>query len=78
MAASSSLGRASRRSAAEWASAGRVRERVERWLADVMRERWERFERDWRERRRECEVCESDCGSSVVREERGSVDSRFR
>jgi len=55
-----------------------VRERVERWLEDVMRERWERFERDWRERRRECEVCESDCGSSVVREERGSVDSRFR
>jgi hypothetical protein len=78
MAASSSLGSASRRSAVEDAMAGRVVERVERWVEEAIMDLWERFESAWRERRREWEVWERDWGSVVVREERGRVVRRLR
>lgn len=47
-------------------------------MADDITELWERFERAWRERTSECEVCEREAGSVVVSEERGSVESRAR
>lgn len=53
MAASSSLGRASRREAADCASAGRVVLKVDRCVEEFMMDLCERFERAWRERRRE-------------------------
>ena len=53
IAASSSLGSASRRSAVEDARAGRVVESVERCVEEAIMDLWERFERAWRERRRE-------------------------
>ena len=78
MAASSSFGRASRRDVVEEARAGRVDERVERCVEEVITDLWERLERDWRERRTECEVWVRDCGSVDVRETRGRVVRRFR
>lgn len=56
MAASSSLGRASRREAVEVAREGSVVERVERCVEESIIGLWERLERDWRERRRELVV----------------------
>jgi hypothetical protein len=53
MAASSSLGRASRRSAVDCASVGRVVDRVERWVEEVMIDLWERLESAWRDSSRE-------------------------
>jgi len=51
---------------------------VDRWVADDITELCERFESACRERSSECDVCERDAGSVVVREERGSVESRAR
>ena len=51
---------------------------VDKWVADDITELWERFERACRERSNECEVCEREAGSVVVREERGNVESRAR
>jgi len=39
---------------------------------------WERLERAWRERRMECELCDSDCCSDEPRAARGSVVRRAR
>lgn len=78
MAASSSLGRASRREAVDWARDGRVVLSVDRWVDESIMDLCERLERPWRERRRECVVCERDCGSLLVRDESGRVVSRFR
>jgi hypothetical protein len=62
----------------EDARAGRVVDRVERCAEEAIMDLWERFERAWRERRREWEVWDRDWDSVVVREERGRVVSRFR
>ena len=78
IAASSSFGRVSRNDAVEVASTGRVVESVLRCVADLIIDLWERFDRAWRERRRECVVWERDCGSVVVRDESGRVVRRFR
>jgi len=51
---------------------------VDRWVADDITELWERFESAWSERSSECEVWERETGSVVVREARGSVESRAR
>ena len=53
-------------------------ESVERWVAEAMVDLCDRFDRACRESRRDCDVCESDCGSVVVSEERGRVESRFK
>lgn len=53
IAASSSLGRASRREAVDCASAGRVVLKVDRCVDELIMALWERLERDWRERSRE-------------------------
>jgi len=47
-------------------------------VADDITELWERFESACRDRSSECEVCEREAGSVVVREEMGSVESRAR
>lgn len=78
MAASSSFGSASRRSAVDWARAGREVERVERWFEEVMMASWERLESAWSDSRREWVVCERDCGSLSVRADRGRVVRRLR
>lgn len=44
MAASSSLGMPSRRSAAAYARVGSEVERVERWFEEAMMDLWDRFE----------------------------------
>lgn len=62
----------------EDARVGRVLERVERCVDDAIMDLCERLERAWRERRREWEVWERDCGSLVVRDERGRVVRRLR
>jgi hypothetical protein len=62
----------------EVASVGKVVVRVERWFEESIMDIWERFERAWRERRREWVVWVRDCGSEAVRDERGRVVSRFR
>ena len=78
MAASSSLGRPSRRSAVDWARVGRVVDRVDRWFEEVMMDLWERLDSAWRESRREWVVCERDCGSLPARAESGRVVRRLR
>ena len=60
------------------ASAGRVVERVDRWVEEATVDLWERFDSAWRERSRECELWERDWGSVVVRDKRGRVESRFK
>ena len=52
--------------------------RLLRWSVEVIIERWERFERAWRERRTDCEDCVRDAGSVVLRELRDNVVSRLR
>lgn len=60
------------------ASTGRVVLRVARCVAESMMALCERLERAWRESSNECVVCESDCGSELVRDERGRVVRRLR
>ena len=74
----SSLGMSWRRLWAWDASSGRVVRRLERWSEDATRAELDLAERDWMERRFECEDWAKDCGSVDVRDAKGSVEMRFR
>ncbi len=60
------------------ASSGRAVRRLERWSDDAIIAALDRAERDWRERRVECEDWDKDWGSVEVREVKESVERRLR
>jgi len=60
IAASSNFGKASRREAVDFARVGRVVLKVDKCVEESMIALCERFDRAWRERRRECVVWDSD------------------
>ena len=74
----SSLGMSLRRLWAWDASWGRVERRLERWSEEATRAELDLAERDWMERRFECDDWAKDCGSVDVRDAKGSVEMRFR